>query len=256
MIKTFVSLYDLCQTQLGDTEQSHAERLANLASRHRAESELELERLRTSQAQSERTLEARERAHRQRVKGLEEQITTLKDQLGQEVRKRSSRSSVRYGLSMSQASLGNLLSGGEPEVASSSAGPLGSAAKSRKGHTLVTTASTAAATTTNSSTSAGVCPGVSGDDDLLLSKGSRRLCAATAITVPACRFLSVRPVTGHTQTTVPLPTASGTCCLHSPRGLSVLPGSAVGLGCPQAGLTSSTSLRRRSNSRRGLTMTR
>ena len=35
---------------------------------------METERLRTSQLQAERTLEARERAHRQRVKGLEEQV--------------------------------------------------------------------------------------------------------------------------------------------------------------------------------------
>ena len=35
---------------------------------------METERLRTAQMQAERTLEARERAHRQRVKGLEEQV--------------------------------------------------------------------------------------------------------------------------------------------------------------------------------------
>lgn len=33
-----------------------------------------MERLRTAQAQSEKTLEARERAHRQTVKGLKEQV--------------------------------------------------------------------------------------------------------------------------------------------------------------------------------------
>lgn len=49
---------------------------------------METERLRSSQIQAERTLEARERSHRQRVKGLEEQVATLKDQLGQEIRKR------------------------------------------------------------------------------------------------------------------------------------------------------------------------
>lgn len=48
--------------------------MIEVTSRHRQESELELERLRTAQVQSERTLEARERAHRQRVKGLEEQV--------------------------------------------------------------------------------------------------------------------------------------------------------------------------------------
>lgn len=34
----------------------------------------EVERLRSAQVQTERTLEARERAHRQRVRGLEEQV--------------------------------------------------------------------------------------------------------------------------------------------------------------------------------------
>ena len=60
--------------QLADTEQANAQRLIDLANRHRQESELEIERLRTAQLQAERTLEARERAHKQRVKGLEEQV--------------------------------------------------------------------------------------------------------------------------------------------------------------------------------------
>lgn len=38
---------------------------------------METERLRTAQIQAERTLEARERAHRQRVKGLEEQVNSV-----------------------------------------------------------------------------------------------------------------------------------------------------------------------------------
>ena len=63
-------------------------RLIDLTTRHRAETEMETERLRSAQIQAERTLEARERSHRQRVKGLEEQVATLKDQLGQEIRKR------------------------------------------------------------------------------------------------------------------------------------------------------------------------
>ncbi len=36
---------------------------------------METERLRSAQLQGEKTLEARERAHRQRVKGLEEQVS-------------------------------------------------------------------------------------------------------------------------------------------------------------------------------------
>lgn len=66
------------QTQLADTEQAHAGRLIEITTRHRQETELEIDRLRTAQIQSERTLEARERAHRQRVKGLEEQVCYMK----------------------------------------------------------------------------------------------------------------------------------------------------------------------------------
>lgn len=76
------------QAQLADTEQAHAGRLIEITTRHRQESEMEIDRLRTAQVQAERTLEARERAHRQRVKGLEEQVSTLKDQLSQEIRRR------------------------------------------------------------------------------------------------------------------------------------------------------------------------
>jgi rootletin len=54
-----------------------------------------MERLRSAHGQSERTLESRERSHRQRIRGLEEQIfgyrseiTTLKDQLALEIRRK------------------------------------------------------------------------------------------------------------------------------------------------------------------------
>ena len=50
-------------------------RLIDLTTRHRKETEMETERLRTSQQQAERLLEARERTHRLKVKGLEEQVT-------------------------------------------------------------------------------------------------------------------------------------------------------------------------------------
>lgn len=76
------------QAQLAQAEQSHSQRLIDLTTRHRQETEMETERLRSAQIQAERMLEARERAHRQRVKGLEEQIATLKDQLTQEMHKR------------------------------------------------------------------------------------------------------------------------------------------------------------------------
>lgn len=63
------------QAQLAQAEQDHSARLIDLTSRHRQETELETERLRSAQLQAERMLEARERAHRQRVKGLEEQVS-------------------------------------------------------------------------------------------------------------------------------------------------------------------------------------
>ncbi len=49
-------------------------RLIDRTTRHRQETEHETERLRSSQLQTERLLEARKRAHRQRIKGLEEQV--------------------------------------------------------------------------------------------------------------------------------------------------------------------------------------
>jgi hypothetical protein len=49
---------------------------------------MEVERLRSSQIQSERQLESREKSHRQRIKSLEDQISTLRDQLSREIRTR------------------------------------------------------------------------------------------------------------------------------------------------------------------------
>ncbi|KAK3104963.1 hypothetical protein FSP39_014171 [Pinctada imbricata] len=76
------------QAQLAEAEQQHAQRLIDLTTRHRAETEMETERLRSAQLQAERMLETRERSHRAKVKGLEETIATLKDQLATEMRKR------------------------------------------------------------------------------------------------------------------------------------------------------------------------
>merc|ERR1712130_373313 len=73
---------------LAETEQGHAHRILELTSRHRQEADAEMERLRSAHSQSERTLESRERSHRQRIRGLEEQITTLKDQLALEIRRK------------------------------------------------------------------------------------------------------------------------------------------------------------------------
>ena len=62
-------------------------RLIELTTRNRKESELEVEqRVRSSQVQSDH----REKNHRQRIKGLEEQIAALRDQLSREIRTRQS----------------------------------------------------------------------------------------------------------------------------------------------------------------------
>ena len=78
------------ETLLADQEQSHARRILELTSRHRQvlysitlvvypivfkEADSEMERLRSAHAQAERTLESRERSHRQRIRGLEEQVS-------------------------------------------------------------------------------------------------------------------------------------------------------------------------------------
>jgi rootletin len=49
-------------------------RLIDLTTRNRKEIELETDRIRTSQVQTEKTLEVREKVHRQRIKSLEEQV--------------------------------------------------------------------------------------------------------------------------------------------------------------------------------------
>lgn len=56
-------------------EQAHG--LCEGLVKHRDESQREAERLRTSLRDLERTLGARERAHRHRVKGLEEQVDAV-----------------------------------------------------------------------------------------------------------------------------------------------------------------------------------
>lgn len=58
-------------------ERSHSQRLIELTTRHHQELEKETGRLRTANQQAERVLEAKERAHRQRVKELEEQVCVL-----------------------------------------------------------------------------------------------------------------------------------------------------------------------------------
>lgn len=76
------------QSVLNESEHQHAQRMIDFTTRNRRELEAETERIRTSQSAAERALEAREKAHRVRVKALEDQITTLKEQLHQEIRGR------------------------------------------------------------------------------------------------------------------------------------------------------------------------
>ncbi|AWP11438.1 putative rootletin-like [Scophthalmus maximus] len=75
------------QAHISQLEHCHAQRLLEVTARHHQELDLEMDRLRDSQLQAEQALETREKAHRQRVKCLEEQVLTLKEQLDQESRR-------------------------------------------------------------------------------------------------------------------------------------------------------------------------
>lgn len=63
----------LPQAQVVALEQNHSPARLE-ADEQQLELQQEVERLRSAQVQTERTLEARERAHRQRVRGVEEQV--------------------------------------------------------------------------------------------------------------------------------------------------------------------------------------
>lgn len=63
----------LLQAQVVVLEQDHSPARLE-AEEQQLELQQEVERLRSAQVQTERTLEARERAHQQRVRGLEEQV--------------------------------------------------------------------------------------------------------------------------------------------------------------------------------------
>ncbi|KAM8874513.1 uncharacterized protein crocc2 isoform 2-T2 [Spinachia spinachia] len=76
------------QAQASQLEHAHAQRLLKVTARHHHELDTETNRLRDSQFQAEQALDTREKAHRQRVKGLEEQVLTLNEQLDQETRRR------------------------------------------------------------------------------------------------------------------------------------------------------------------------
>ncbi len=55
--------------------------LIDLTTRNRRETEAETERIRSSQTAAERALEAREKAHRARVKSLEDQVNSYKNSI-------------------------------------------------------------------------------------------------------------------------------------------------------------------------------
>lgn len=76
----------LLQTQVSEMEQTQS--LCESLSVQRDEAQREAERLKVSLRDVERSLGTRERAHRHRVKGLEEQVSTLKEQLQQEMKRR------------------------------------------------------------------------------------------------------------------------------------------------------------------------
>ena len=59
---------------LAEHDVSRMSSLIDFTTRNRRENEAETERIRSSQTAAERALEAREKAHRARVKGLEEQV--------------------------------------------------------------------------------------------------------------------------------------------------------------------------------------
>ena len=65
--------WSLLQAQVAALEQNHSPARLE-ADEQQLELQQEVARLRSAQVQTERTLEARERAHRQRVRGLEEQV--------------------------------------------------------------------------------------------------------------------------------------------------------------------------------------
>lgn len=76
------------QVQISLLEQTHAQRLLEAAARHHQELDLQTQRLRDSQLQSQSLLEGREKAHRQRVRGLEGQVQYLSGGLAHQSQKK------------------------------------------------------------------------------------------------------------------------------------------------------------------------
>ncbi|XP_072771225.1 uncharacterized protein crocc2 [Nerophis lumbriciformis] len=76
------------QAHISQLEHTHTQRLLEVTVRHHQELDAETACLRGAQLQAEQALQSRERAHRQRVKCLEDQVSTLKEQLDQEAPRR------------------------------------------------------------------------------------------------------------------------------------------------------------------------
>jgi hypothetical protein len=74
-VKTYIETVRLISILISKFHGLMIFRLIDLTTRHRAETEMETERLRSAQIQAERMLETRERAHRAKVKGLEETVS-------------------------------------------------------------------------------------------------------------------------------------------------------------------------------------
>ncbi|KAM9663694.1 LOW QUALITY PROTEIN: ciliary rootlet coiled-coil protein 2 [Trichechus inunguis] len=76
------------QVQMAEMEQAHAQQLQELAAQHQQDLAAEAERLHGAQLQAAEALESRERPHQQQVKGWEQQVVRLKEQLDQEEQRR------------------------------------------------------------------------------------------------------------------------------------------------------------------------
>ncbi|XP_049744604.1 ciliary rootlet coiled-coil protein 2 isoform X2 [Elephas maximus indicus] len=76
------------QAQMAELEQAHTQRLQELAAQHQQDLAAEAEQLHGAQLQAAQALEFRERTHQQRVKVLEQQVASLREQLDQEEQRR------------------------------------------------------------------------------------------------------------------------------------------------------------------------
>uniref|UniRef100_A0A183AQD7 Myosin_tail_1 domain-containing protein n=1 Tax=Echinostoma caproni TaxID=27848 RepID=A0A183AQD7_9TREM len=83
-----VPWYYYVQAHVAQQEDTQAARLIEVNTKQRLENEAEMERQRLALAQAEKVIQQKERSHRQRVRGLEEQVALLKDQLSQEMNRR------------------------------------------------------------------------------------------------------------------------------------------------------------------------